>query len=223
MIATPELIDALATRLTPVRRLRPPVIRSGIWLALAVLVLAMLGILHGLRPDLQVRIEDPTFLLGVAAALATAVLAAVAAFLVSLPDRSRYWLALPVPPLLLWMSTIGYGCLTNWVAIDTERNLMAEAVSCFATLVMTSLPLSLALLVMLRYAVWIRPTATALAGSLAVAAFVATGLSLFHNLDATAMILIWNVGVAALIVGLGRLFGARLFRWIAPTAVRADV
>ncbi len=35
-------------------------------------------------------------------------------------------------------------------------------------------------------------------GSLAVAAITATALSLFHVIDATAMILMWNVGTAAL-------------------------
>ena len=53
-------------------------------------------------------------------------------------------------------------------------------------------------------------------GSLAVAAITATALSLFHDLDATVMILVWNLGAAAIIVGLGNLFGRRLFLRVAP-------
>ena len=43
-------------------------------------------------------------------------LAAVAAFMVSLPDRSQRWLLLPVPTLVLWVGTVGYGCLAGLLA-----------------------------------------------------------------------------------------------------------
>ena len=83
-------------------------------------------------------------------------------------------------------------------------------------LVLTSLPLSLALLVMLRHAAPLRPAVATLTGSLAVAAITATTLSLCHDLDATVMILVWNLGTAAVMVGLGNLFGRRLFSRVAP-------
>lgn len=86
----------------------------------------------------------------------------------------------------------------------------------FATLVLTSLPLSLAMLVMLRYAAPLRPTAATMMGSLAVAAITATALSLFHVIDASVMILMWNLGTAILFVGLSGAFGRRMFRWVAP-------
>ncbi len=40
-----------------------------------------------------------------------------------------------------------------------------------------------------------------------LAAMAATAFSLFHDLDATVMVLVWNFGVAAVIVGAGYLFG----------------
>lgn len=86
---------------------------------------------------------------------------------------------------------------------------MGEAARCFATLIVTSLPLSLGLFVMLRHAAWLRPTAVTLTGGLAVAAMTATALSLFHDLDATIMVLIWNLGIAAMIVGIGYVLGLR--------------
>ena len=88
-------------------------------------------------------------------------------------------------------------------------------------LVLTSLPLSLALLVMLRHAAPLRPAVATLTGSLAVAAITATALSLFHDLDATVMILFWNLGTAAIMVGLGNLFGRRLFPRVAPCSASA--
>jgi len=41
-------------------------------------------------------------------------------------------------------------------------------------------------------------------------------LSLFHSLDATVMVLMWNLGIAALFVGLANLFGNKIFSLVAP-------
>jgi hypothetical protein len=38
----------------------------------------------------------------------------------------------------------------------------------------------------------------------------ATALSLFHELDATIMILVWNLGVAVMFVGLGGVLSGKL-------------
>jgi len=216
VIKTPDLIASLAANATPVRRLRPPVMRAASWLLLAAVVLTLLAINQGIRPDLAQRLREPTFATGLAAPLLTGVLAAAAAFLVSLPDRSRLWLLLPVPALVLWLSNIGYQCLVQWIDIGPDGVSLGEAARCFATLVLTSLPLSLAMLVMLRYAAPLRPTAVILTGSLAVAAITATALSLFHTVDATLMILMWDLGTAALFVALAGVFGRRMFRWVAP-------
>jgi hypothetical protein len=216
MIATPDLIESLAANMKPVRRLRPPVTRAACWLLLAALVVALLAVSQGIRPDLAQRLRDPVFAAGIARAALTGVLAAVAAFLVSLPDRSRLWLLLPAPAVVLWLTNIGYQCLGDWVSFGPEGVSIGEATRCLATLVLTSLPLSLAMLVMLRYAAPLRPTAVTCMGSLSVAAITATALSLFHSGDATLMIIMFNIGTATMFVGLGGLFGRRMMQWIAP-------
>ena len=220
MITTPDLIEALAANLAPVRRLRPPVTRAACWLLLVALLFALLAVSQGVRPDLTQRLREPTFILSMSGALLTGILAAVAAFMVSLPDRSRFYLLLPAPALVLWLSTIGYQCLTNWVGLEANGIRLGETARCFATLVLTSLPLSLAMLVMLRYAAPLRPMAVTLTGSLAVAAITAMALSLFHDLDATLMILMWNLGTAALFVGMGGALGGKMFSWAAPISIR---
>ncbi len=214
MITTPDLIEALAANVAPVRRLRPPLARATLWLLFATLILALLAISHGARPDLAQRLQQPIFVISIAASFLTGILAAVAAFLVSLPDRPRGWLLLPVPALVVWISTIGYGCLTDWVNVDASGLRVGEAARCFATLVLTSVPLSLVMFVMLRHVAPLRPTAVALISSLAVAAITASALSLFHEFDATVMILMWNLGSAALLVGLGALLGRKMFAWL---------
>ena len=101
MTKTPDLIDTLVEYATPVRRLRPPLIRAALWLLFAALVLGLLAVVHGVRPDLAERLQQPIFVIGMFGALATGVLAAIASFKVSLPDGSRWWLLLPVPALVL--------------------------------------------------------------------------------------------------------------------------
>jgi hypothetical protein len=213
LVTTPELIDRLSASAPPVRRLRPPLVRAGLWLLLAGLVLLTLAAVHGARPDLALRLRDPGFALALAGSLLTGILAAIAAFYLSLPDRSRRWLLLPVPALVLWVSTIGYGCLTDWVDIGPDGVRLGSTLQCFATLLTVSVPSSLILLVMLRHAARLHPTMVAMMGGLASAGIAATALSLFHELDATVMVLVWNLGTAALIVVLGGVFGRRVFAW----------
>ena len=215
MTRTPELIDILVECATPVRRLRPPLVRAGLWLAFAGLILALVAIGHGVRTDLAARLHEPTFAASIAAALATGILAAMAAFAISLPDRSRWWLLLPLPALAVWIATIGYGCFVDWVSVGPDGIRLGEELRCLALLVLTSVPLAIALAAMLRYAALLRGGAVAMMGGLAVAAITATALSLFHDHDATVMILVWNLGTTALITGVGSLCGRGMFRWMA--------
>jgi hypothetical protein len=209
VVTTPELIDRLSTGLAPVRRLRPPLQRAGQWLLLAGLVVALLAVLYGVRPDLWARLSQPIFAASLAGSLLTGVLAAIAAFHLGLPDRSRRWLLLPVPAVVLWVATIGYGCLTDWVSLAPGGVRLGSTLECFVTLVVTTVPLALVLFAMLRDVARLYPTTVGLMGGLAVAGIAATALSLLHELDATIMVLLWNLGAAALIVVLGGAVGRR--------------
>jgi hypothetical protein len=216
MITTPQLIDVLAGDARPVRRLARPVVRAASWLALALLVIGLLALAYGVRPDLALRIGQPLFVTGMVASLATGVLAALAAFTASLPDRSQRWLLLPLPTLVVWVATVGYGCLADWVVAGPEREPIGETARCIATLLSTSIPLAVALFAMLRHALVLRRAGVVIVASLAVAAMTSSALALFHRFDASAMILLWNLGVAAAIVALGGVLAVRG----APAAAR---
>jgi hypothetical protein len=219
VVTTPELIEMLIADAKPVRRLPSPLLRAALWLFFAAVILIALAALQGTRPDLAERLRQPTFAAALAGSLLTGVLAAVAAFHLSLPDRSRLWLLLPVPAVVIWASTIGYGCLTDWVSIGPDGVRLGTTLECFATLAIVSLPLSVVLLVMLRHAARLYPTTVAMMGGLASAGIAATALSLFHELDASAMVLLWNLGVAALIVALGGVLGPSLFASVSPPGI----
>lgn len=216
MVATTDLIERLVARACPVRRMRPPVARAAAWLLLAALVLVLVGTAQGVRPDIAERARLATFVIGMAAALVTGILAAVAAFMVSLPERPLIWVALPVPALLVWVTTIGYGCLTDWVAIGPDGLRPGDALRCFLTLAATSLPLSLGMLIMIPHAALFRATAVATLGGLAVSGIAATALSIFHDLDAAVLVLITNFGTAGLLVTSASVFGRRMLFSFAP-------
>ena len=216
MMSTNDLIELLVADARPVRRLWPPAVRALCWLLFAVLVLALVGIANGTRPDLMLHLRQPVFAISLAGMLLTAILAAVASFVASVPGRSPRWLLLPVPPLVVWVSTIGYGCLTNWVSVGPGGVALGETARCFATLVLVGGPLSFAMLVMLRHTTRLRPASVTLVATLAVAGMTSAGLALFHPLDATVMILIWNVGIAGLLVAFGGLYGRRALAWVEP-------
>lgn len=218
MIATPDLIESLVAKAGPVKRLRP-LRRALLWLAIAGVMLTALALIHGPRPDLSLQLREPVFVVGLGASIATAILSAIACFFVSLPDRSRAWMLLPAPTFILWVSTVSYGCMTYWIApVPADGNIASEA-RCLALLVMIFVPLSLVLLLMVRHAVNVRPRAATTMGSLAVAGVAATALAVFHEHDAAALVLFWNFGTLALVVGLGSLFGNRALAWISPRPV----
>lgn len=207
---TSDLLLSLATNAPPVRRLRPPLVRAVGWLLLAAAIMGLMTVSHGVRPQFAERVHDVVFATNMIASLLTGVLATIATFVVSLPDRSRWWLLLPVPPLVVWLSTIGYQCFAGWVPVPPGAITVGGASGCLATLVFTSLPLSLLMLAMLRYAALLRPTSIILMGSLAVSAITATALSMFHPLDATAMVLAWNLGTAVLFLGGAAMFSRKM-------------
>lgn len=210
MIKTNDLIAVLVADAGPVRRLRPPALRAALWLLLPALIFGLLALGHGTRPDLAQRLGQPNFVVGTLAALLTGVLAAVATFMLNLPDRSRGWALLPLPALLVWTGGIGYVCLTQWVSIGPQGIEIGETARCFATVLTTSVPLSLAMYVMLRHGSMLNAGVATLTASVAVAGMVAAALAIFHNLDASVLILVWNLGTAAVIVAVGVCLGRRL-------------
>ncbi|WP_369723047.1 NrsF family protein [Bradyrhizobium sp. LLZ17] len=217
---TTDLIQTLANAARPVRVIRPPLFRAGCWLLIALVVLILLVVEHGLRSDIANQLRNPSFLVGTTASCVTSALAAFSCLMASLPDRSRFWLLLPLPSLAVWMATLGYGCLTDWVSYDTGSLRMGVAFQCFATVLLISLPLSVSIFVMLRHVVRLRPALVTLAAGLAVAGMTSTAMSLLYRLDATIMNLIWNLGTAASIVLIEAIIGRPVLTRMADSAER---
>jgi hypothetical protein len=144
------------------------------------------------------------------ASMLTVVLAATAAFELSLPDRKATWALLPLPALLLWIGASGMGCLRTWSVAETSPMPPDQVGHCLIFILGFSLPLSLLLIVMLRRGFSLRPKLTAVIGGLACASAAATLLNFVHPYDAAATDLAVH-GLAVTIVILANiLFGGRL-------------
>ena len=209
---TEDLIQHLAATARPVERLQPPVRRALAWIGFAVIILGALALSRGLRADFHAQLARPEFLLEWLSSFATGVAAIVAAFYASLPDRSRVWLLLPVPPVVLWLASLGYGCLLDWTRWGSDGLAWGVSADCLRFIVLTSVPLTATLAYLLRHAWRLRPRATAALGALGAAALSATAVSTFHDVDAAMMVLITHLGTVAVVSLVAYACGRPLFR-----------
>jgi hypothetical protein len=207
-----HIIRRLAADLKPVRPLRPPGLRAFIWLAVVVVAGFSLAAIAD-RPAAAARlVAAPDMWLAAAGAALTTVLAAIAAFQLSLPDRSQLWALLPLPAALLWLAASGAGCLRTWLVPGTHAAVLDDSKDCIMFILAVSVPLSALLLVMLRRAYPLRPGLAAALAGLASAAAAATLLNLFHPYDASATDVVVHVVAVALVIVANRAYGGRMLQ-----------
>jgi len=205
------LIRGLAADLKPVRRLPRPMLRALGWLGVVAAIALGLAVFADVHALWERIVAAPDMWLAVFGSAATAVLAAIAAFELSLPDASRAWAWLPLPGAILWVTASGFGCLRVWFLPDTHVAVLGEARDCLIFILSLSVPLSALLFLMLRRACPLQPGLTAAVGGLAVAAAAATLLNFFHPYDAAATDLTVHAIAVALVVVANRALGGRIF------------
>src|SRR5580693_2097518 len=110
-----DIIRSLIADLKPVRRLPQPGLRALLWLALVAAIAFTLATVVD-RPAVAARhAAAPDMWPSAGGSALTMVLAAIAAFQLSLPDRSPRWALLPLPAAVLWIGASGAGCLRTWL------------------------------------------------------------------------------------------------------------
>lgn len=204
-----RLIGDLSADLKPVRRVPPPWLRALVWLVVVLVVAVLLVATRTLLPALGIIGNDPFMLPGAYASLATAAFAAIAAFELSLPDRSDAWVLLPLPPLVVWIALNGLGCLATLAIPGTETSPFQFMV-CLGLIFAISLPLTAAMIFMLRRTRPLRPLRVGILGGLAASAAAATLLVLIHPHDSAVLDLAAHAVAVAVIIGLNVLLGGRL-------------
>ena len=213
MTSTPDLIDQLAREAAPVKRLASPLRRASLFVAGLIALVGALVLVRGVAPGSLERFSDMRVMLETIATALTGAAAILAAFSLAIPGRSPLWMVLPVPPLVLWLATSGYGCYRNWLARGADGSLaLGNSADCFMFILTASIPMGLALFFALRRARPLNPGPVLAVGALGVAGFAAAALQFFHPFDVTVTDLALHVVAVGLVVGLVTTFGAPRLR-----------
>jgi len=196
---TNDLIDALVAALTPVRPVRPPVWRLIGWLTVSVPVTALMVGAMGVRPDINARLADPTFLTQELASLATALVAGWAALVTCVPGEPRWKLWAPAAPLALWMAALGRQYWDEWVRLGVNGMEFHSDLMCLPAIALTGAVPALAIVLAIRKGARLHTRYAVLWGSLAAAALANVGVRLSHVEDAALMVIVWQFGSVLLL------------------------
>ena len=207
---TTELIRSLAAAAAPVRPLARPWTRAAIWCAAS---LPYLWLLYLAWPRHLGSVPiDRSFLIEQAAALATGLTAAAAAFATVVPGYSRLIGLTPVIPLALWLGHLGRLCVRDWSASADLPNILIHWACLPATAVAGIVP-AVVMVVMLRRGAPMTPRLTTAFGALAVAGIGNLGVRFLHPLDASFVILAWHIVAVFALSAIATLFGTHVFNW----------
>jgi hypothetical protein len=203
------LIGRLAGDLHPVRRLASPWRRTALWCGAVLWVASIFALFTDFGALAHRLMSTPDMWLSFVGALLTAVLAAAAAFLTSVPGRPAAWALLPLPPLALWLAAGTAGCLRMEPAAATLAEPRMHSMACIYFIVLVAAPLAALLMWQIMRACPLRPALTASLAGLASAGAAAVILALIHPFDATYTDLLAHLVAVLLVVVAVRVFGAR--------------
>lgn len=164
------------------------------------------------------QLADPRFQVEQAAALATAILAAAAAFTCVVSGRSRTIRLLPLIPLAVWLTSLGYGCLQDWRALGAEGRRLRIDWDCLTAAALVGIVPAIAIVIMLRRGAPLFPRATLALAGLAVGARAA-GMQVYHVGDIRLMSLVWHLGSVAALAAVAGWIGRWVLRWPSPAVI----
>lgn len=211
MTRTHELIRRLAADNRPTPALPSPPWRMATWLALSAPFIALAVIIASPRPDLLEKLTESRFLIEQIAALGTALTAAMAAFCATVPGLPAWRLFMPLLPLTIWLATLGQGCFVR----GAEQGITALTPDplCFPVIAAIGAVPAAIIVAMLRRGAPLMPKVTMAYGALAATALADFGLRLFHPVDASLTVLVWQFGTVVILSGMLGISGRSLLRW----------
>lgn len=209
---TEDLISQLSVGLKPVRRLPSPLAMLGLWCLFCASIIGAALLISGLRADFAAWLMDGFDLYHLMSAALVALTAGYAAFQLAMPDRDQRWALLPVPAVVGWLVTMGWGCLADLARLGPEALAITISYPCLNFIIGLGVPMTATIVYLTRHAALLRPMPVAALGGLSAAAFASLGLSLVHELNAAVMVLVWH-GIAVLVVTcIGALTGPLLMQ-----------
>src|SRR5262249_42195516 len=141
------------------------------------------------------------------AALVVALTAAMAAFCAAVPGRPLWERAVPVLPLLVWLGTLGVGCVEEIISVGPRGLKFQTDWACLPSIVMIGMVPGVAMALMLRRGAPMAPVLSVGLGGLAASALADLGLRLAHQQDASLMVIVWQVGTVAMLTTLSAMLG----------------
>jgi len=213
-VRTDELIVQLARAAGPVRPLPSPFRRLATWAALAVPITAIGVLVIHPRADVTAALQDPRFLARAVATLATAVLAAASAFILSVPgiERSPWQRAVPLLAGSVWTLILtaflvgGQSPVARLVALPFNP-------PCIYQIVGFSVVPGVVLFAMLRRAAPLQATWSALLAALAAGALRAAGTQIICPVDDPAHQLVGHVLPVIVLTSIVGAAGRRQLDW----------
>jgi hypothetical protein len=207
---TSDLIRRLAAAGAPVRPLARPWMRTAIWCTVS---LPYLWLLYLVWPHAEpATLMDRRFIVEQAAALATGLTAAVAAFATIVPGASRRIVLAPIVPLALWMGHLEGLCARDWSASGQLPAVLIHW-ACFPATIVAGIVPAVAIVVMLRHGAPMTPRLTTALGALAAAGLANFGIRFVHPFDASFVVLAWHVVAVFALSAAMASCGNRVFSW----------
>lgn len=210
---TDKFIRTLAQSGAPARPLPRPWIRTASWLAIAIPYIALVVYVVSPRPDLAAKLFEWRYLVEQLAALTTGITAAAAAFATTIPGYDRRVFLLPVGPLAAWLGILGLGCIAAWIRFGAEGLALWPDWLCLPGIVLVGALPAVVIAIMLRRGAPLFPHVSVFFGGLAAAGLGNFGLRLFHEQDASLMVLVWQFGSVFVLAALAGSAGGYLLNW----------
>src|SRR5437867_12239494 len=132
---TKQLIRRLTENADPVRPLARPSTRAAAWLVFSVAYIVLVLLIMPLQHDISPKLHDKLFVIEQIATLATGLAAAIAAFASIIPGYGRRWIMLPLLPLMIWLATLGPGCVRELNQSGFEHLPVQHNLWCFPFIV----------------------------------------------------------------------------------------
>lgn len=205
---TENFINALVNQAEPVKRLRSPTIRFLRWLIAAMFCLGGEILLLGLRSDLHSVAFTPRFSFQALLICGLALLSALSAFLLSVPDKKNPALdALPIVTGVAWAGALLLGIFGS----DSAN--AGLGFTCIRDIVALGLLPGALLFFMLMQAAPLRLGKVGFFAMLSVGALGAFGTQFICKNDDPLHILLWHYLPMLVLGGAGIMVGRILLRW----------
>lgn len=191
---TNNTIQILVGDLNPVRPLPSPSRRALTWFVLSVPYVLAIVTVFSLRSNLGSKLMEWRYVMEEGAALFTALLAAWAAFSMTIPGYTPLRAVIPLLPLVFWIGILGEGCARDFLTFGWNAMPFTPDWVCLPIIILIGAWPGILMIVMLRRGAPLVPHRTIAMGALASAGLGNVALRLLHRQDVSLTVLVWQVG-----------------------------